>query len=42
MKKLDWVVYWTGDIPTATWVTRKKAQALADNPEIKITTWLRA
>ncbi len=38
----DWIVYWKGDIPTATWVTRKEARALIRDNTVKVTNWLRA
>ena len=41
-RKLDWIVYWIGDLPTATWVTRAKAKKLAADPNIKIARWIRA
>lgn len=41
-KKLDWVVYWVGNVPTATWVSRSKAKKLAADPNVEVARWIRA
>ena len=38
----DWIVYWKGDIPTATWVNRQEAKALMRDSTVKVTRWIRA